>query len=203
MRQGSSWRGQYITIPNLLSGFRLVLVPVLWVCAGLKLSRYIGLGLTVSFLTDYLDGLIARKFNMVTALGAKLDSLADDLMLMSVIAWAFMLRREIVTDHMFLVLAGDGGYGLTMLLSWWKFQQFGSNLHLYTHKASAVMGYLFLIHAFLFDGYHHGLFYLVIGVFILAQVETIGILLLRSELNEDFGSLLLLNRKRAQRKITS
>ena len=203
MRQGSFWRGQYVTIPNILSGFRLLLVPVLWVCAGLKLSRYIGLGLMVSFLTDYLDGLIARKFNMVTALGAKLDSLADDLMLMSVIGWVFILRRDIVTDHAFLVLAAIGGYGATMLMSWWKFQQFGSNLHLYSHKASAVMGYLFLIHAFLFGGYHHGLFYLVIGIFILAQIETIGILWLCSEIHEDLGSLLLLNRNRARRRSAS
>ena len=182
---------------------KLLLIPVLWGCAFLKLSWSIGVGLIVSLLTDFLDGWIARKLNMVTALGAKLDSLADDLVLISVIGWVFMLRREIVTDHMFLVLAGIGGYGLTMLLSWWKFRQFGSNLHLYTHKASAVMGYLFLIHAFLFGGYHHGLFYLVIGVFILAQIETIGILLLCSEVNEDLGSLLLLNRKRAQKNITS
>ena len=190
---------RYLTIPNLLSGVRLLLVPVLWVCAGLKLSRYVGLGLLVSFLTDYLDGFIARKFSMVTALGAKLDSLADDLMLISVLAWVFMLRRDIVTDHVFLVVAAIGGYGATMLMSWWKFRQFGSNLHLYSHKASAVMGYLFLVHAFLFGGYHHGLFYLVIGVFILAQVETIGILWLCSEVHEDLGSLVLLNRKRARR----
>ena len=199
MSQRNSCKGQYITVPNLLSGFRLLLIPVLWGCAFLKLSWCIGVGLIVSLLTDFLDGWIARKLNMVTALGAKLDSLADDLVLISVIGWVFMLRREIVTDHMFLVLAGIGGYGLTMLLSWWKFRQFGSNLHLYSHKASAVMGYLFLAHAFLFCGYHHGLFYVVIGLFILAQIETIGILWLCSEVHEDLGSLVLLNRPRARR----
>ena len=203
MPQDSSWREHFLTVPNLLSGFRLLLIPVLWGCAWLKLSWCIGIGLIVSWLTDFLDGFIARKLNMVTVLGAKLDSLADDVVLISVIAWIFMLRREIVTDHALLVLAGIGGYGFTLLVSWWKFRQFGSNLHLYSHKASSVMGYLFLIHAFLFGSYHHGLFYLVIGVFIVAQVETIGILLLCPVINEHLGSFLLLYRKRTQSKNTS
>ena len=43
-----------LTIPNLLSGLRLLLVPVLWVCAGLHLPQYIGLGLLASFLILWL-----------------------------------------------------------------------------------------------------------------------------------------------------
>lgn len=77
-----------MNIPNLLSLFRLALVPVFAVVffqGGLN-ARYIAAGIyTLAFLTDILDGWIARRFNMVTRLGRILDPLADKLMTFTVI----------------------------------------------------------------------------------------------------------------------
>ena len=183
---------EYGTIPNLLSGLRLLLIPVLWAFAFLKLPFPIGVGLIVAGVTDVLDGVIARKFNMVTALGAKLDSLADDLLLASVLVWVFMLRVEILTDHPFLASTSICAYGVSLLISLFKFRQFGSNLHLHSHKMAAITGYLFFVHAFLFGGYHRTLFYVAAATFILSQLETIAILLIRSTLSEHLGSIFLL-----------
>ena len=78
-----NWKKEIYTIPNLLSLFRLVLIPVY---ASLYLSateqyQYVlaGVILAVSCLTDMIDGKIARKFNMITPLGKILDPLADKL----------------------------------------------------------------------------------------------------------------------------
>ena len=78
-----NWKKEIFTIPNLLSLFRLLLIPVY---AGIYLSAtedyqfaLAGGILAVSCLTDMVDGKIARRYNMITTLGKVLDPLADKL----------------------------------------------------------------------------------------------------------------------------
>jgi len=67
------------TIPNILTMFRIALIPifVFLYLKGQYVPSLIVVGL--SALSDILDGLIARKFNMVTSLGKALDPIADKL----------------------------------------------------------------------------------------------------------------------------
>ena len=78
-----NWKKDILTIPNLLSVFRIALIPV-------YLHIYLNADspddyttaaviLAVSCLTDMVDGKIARKFNMITNLGKLLDPVADKL----------------------------------------------------------------------------------------------------------------------------
>ena len=75
------WKKDILTIPNLLSLFRLVLIPVyivIYLNAQEVADYYIAGGiLAVSCLTDAIDGKIARHFNMISNLGKILDPLAD------------------------------------------------------------------------------------------------------------------------------
>ena len=75
------WKKEVLTIPNLLSLFRLLLIPVYMVIylKAEETKDYITAGviLALSCLTDLVDGKIARKFNMITTLGKFLDPLAD------------------------------------------------------------------------------------------------------------------------------
>lgn len=74
---------QLRSIPNLLSCFRIVLIPLFvwrYVTAQQPGHLYAAAGIVaLSGLTDLLDGLIARRFGMVTQLGKALDPLADKL----------------------------------------------------------------------------------------------------------------------------
>lgn len=72
-------RQEAFSIPNLLSYFRLLLIP-------LFIQLYIRgdftealITLAASGLSDIIDGRIARKYNMVTDLGKVLDPVADKL----------------------------------------------------------------------------------------------------------------------------
>lgn len=71
---------EILTIPNLLSAFRLLLVPVIaWLYCGREDYHLTALALLVSGATDIVDGFIARRFDMVSDLGKVLDPVADKL----------------------------------------------------------------------------------------------------------------------------
>ena len=75
------WKKDILTIPNMLSLFRLLLIPVymvIYLQATEPVHYYIAGGiLAVSCLTDMIDGKIARHFNMISTVGKILDPLAD------------------------------------------------------------------------------------------------------------------------------
>ena len=74
-------KNEIFTIPNILSLFRIILIPV-YVCIYLKADTpgdYVLAAciLALSALTDMFDGLIARRCHMVSRLGKMLDPFAD------------------------------------------------------------------------------------------------------------------------------
>lgn len=74
-------KNEFFTVPNMLSLFRLALIPV-YVILYRKASTPADYAvasaiLAVSCLTDMFDGRIARRYNMVTTVGKLLDPLAD------------------------------------------------------------------------------------------------------------------------------
>ncbi len=76
-----------MTIPNLITIFRIILVPV-FVAVSLSENpdkfRIMFFILLFSGISDVLDGTIARKFNMKSKLGSLLDPIADKLIQFSV-----------------------------------------------------------------------------------------------------------------------
>lgn len=74
---------EIFTIPNLLSLFRILLIPVYAIIymRAEELKDYVIAAsvFAVSALTDMVDGIIARKFNMRSRLGIMLDPFADKL----------------------------------------------------------------------------------------------------------------------------
>lgn len=75
------WKKDVFTIPNILSMFRIVLIPVYVVIYlnATELWEYFTAAaiLAVSCLTDMIDGKIARRCNMISTLGKILDPIAD------------------------------------------------------------------------------------------------------------------------------
>jgi len=75
-----------VTLPNLLSLLRLLLIPVfLWLVLDLH-QDLAALGvLVVSGITDYLDGWLARRLGQLSRLGSLLDPVADRLYILAVV----------------------------------------------------------------------------------------------------------------------
>ncbi len=74
-----------VNIPNILTIFRIILVPIFVVLMALdgtwEYMRYVALGIfVIASVTDWLDGIIARKKNIVTRFGKLMDPLADKIL---------------------------------------------------------------------------------------------------------------------------
>ena len=74
---------QVWTVPNLISFGRLLLVPVFAFLIVAEYDYWALAVLAVSGVTDFLDGWLARRWNQVSDLGAKLDPAADRLYILS------------------------------------------------------------------------------------------------------------------------
>ena len=99
-------------VPNVLTGFRFALIPVLIVLFSIKQTTSVELWscivFTVAALTDFVDGWVARRFQIETVLGKLMDPLADKVLVTTalimliplgkVAAWVSLLIicREII-----------------------------------------------------------------------------------------------------------
>ena len=79
---------EFFNIPNCLCYFRIILIPVFFVfyfqAEGQMDYIISALILIVSGFTDFLDGYIARKYDMITDFGKLIDPIADKLTQFSV-----------------------------------------------------------------------------------------------------------------------
>lgn len=92
------------TIPNVLSFIRLALVPVfLYLLVSGEDIWALGV-LVFSSFSDYLDGVIARRFNQITRLGQLLDPAADRLFIFA--ALIGLTARDILPLWLTLVIIG-------------------------------------------------------------------------------------------------
>ena len=96
-------------IPNILSGFRIILVGVFaWLFCSAKLPSpghyWWALAVYVlAFVTDVLDGFLARTFNWITPVGKLLDPLADKLMSITALIVILIAKAQEQDPLMFYV----------------------------------------------------------------------------------------------------
>ena len=89
-----------LTIPNLISVIRILLIPVI---AVLYYNNYIWWTVFVIFisgLSDAVDGKIARKFNQVSNLGKLLDPVADKFTIFALAIVLFLKFKEAQSEAM-------------------------------------------------------------------------------------------------------
>ena len=119
-----------MNLPNKLTIFRVILIPVFIIAlmSGIipePVNRYVGVVIfCVASFTDYLDGHIARKYNLVTNFGKFMDKLLVSSALICMIELGFLpawiviiiISREFIITG-FRLIAAEGG--LVIAASWW------------------------------------------------------------------------------------
>lgn len=121
-----------MNLPNKLTIFRVILIPFFVVLLLFDITAYdkwIALAIfIVASLTDFLDGHIARKYNLVTNFGKFMDPLADKLLVCAALiclveleripAWIVIviMSREFIISG-FRLIASDNG--VVIAASYW------------------------------------------------------------------------------------
>ncbi|MEG2834276.1 MAG: CDP-diacylglycerol--glycerol-3-phosphate 3-phosphatidyltransferase, partial [Ruthenibacterium sp.] len=124
-----------MNLPNKLTMMRVLLIPVFMVLASIKTSMgllFAGIVFAVASFTDYLDGHIARKHNLVTDFGKFADPLADKLLttiafiymmadgVCSPIVLSIILAREFAVSGVRMIAAGAPGGKVIAANMWGK-----------------------------------------------------------------------------------
>lgn len=176
-----------LTVPNVLSLYRLLVFPLVMLLIVLGKETFFAVMLVISLNTDVWDGWIARRFNQRTAIGARLDSMADvgvyiaaltgiihfKINLLGPDAWLFYL---FVCCYLIVTLAP--------LIRFGKIQSF----HLYSIKLGGYLQGIFFFLLF-FVGYVPPYFYLMVIVSLLAFIENLTIQLILTEMRSDVKGL--------------
>jgi cardiolipin synthase (CMP-forming) len=76
-------KGRIWTVPNQITFLRLGFLPLFLILMSYEKYKWALLVLVIAGFSDGIDGLIARKFNQRSSLGAYLDPIADKLLLSS------------------------------------------------------------------------------------------------------------------------
>lgn len=96
-----------LNLPNSITVTRLVLIPFFMFFMIFPVlpdtpSRLISVGIfAVTAFTDFLDGYLARKLNLVTDFGKFLDPVVDKLMIFGAFFGILVMHR---TDHVFMMV---------------------------------------------------------------------------------------------------
>ncbi|TMD13287.1 MAG: CDP-alcohol phosphatidyltransferase family protein [Chloroflexi bacterium] len=106
-----------------LSSARLLLVPLIWLFALAGQSHVVGVGLIVAGLTDALDGHLARRFRQASVRGARLDAVADTVLMISVSVWLEILHPRILRDYGAIVAATGIVYATSVAVSAFTFRR--------------------------------------------------------------------------------
>ena len=143
--------------------------------------------LTINLITDVLDGLIARCFNMQTEFGARLDSIADFGTYIAAIAGVFFFKASDFYPHSASFFVFIFLLWFAHILSLIKFKRLPS-LHLYSWKIGGYIQGAFFIVLFVF-GFYPLFYYIVIVWGILAFCEHIIIQLMIKEMQSNAKGL--------------
>src|SRR5690625_1046572 len=148
-----------------LSFYRIVIIPFLLVFIFLDLRLLFAWGLAISFITDALDGYLARKLNITTPRGAQLDSLGDQLTFVVGVIGLFFFEYDFMEDNLWLILLALTPYITQVLIA---FKKYGKTtaFHTYLAKLSAITQAVFILWL-LFFGPVYGWFFLlfIFGLF--------------------------------------
>lgn len=139
-------------------------------------------------LSDILDGYLARKFKLSSNLGAKIDTIADLIVFFIIIYLIirlmnpYMIGQYLVYIFIILILRA-----ISVLVVYIKYREFAF-LHTILNKIAGLTIYISTI-IFFMSGVEN-IYFIPIGISMIASIEEIMINLIKNKLNRDIKSIL-------------
>ncbi len=176
-----------LTIPNILTLYRLLIFPVIALMIILKQEMAFAILLVISLNTDVWDGWIARRFNQKTQIGARLDSLADIGVYITALSGIIVFKMDEIGADAWLFYLFVVCYVIVIVSPLIKFGEIQS-FHLYSIKIAGYFQGLFFIMLFFF-GYKPIYFYFMVNISLIGFIESLVIQLLITHMRSDLKGI--------------
>jgi cardiolipin synthase len=134
-----------MNIANFLSFFRLISPVFIILC---HQKGFVLLTLSICFvavISDFLDGYLARKFDLCTSFGALIDPVADKVFEMSMLSYCFYLDKISGFYLAIFLLRNSAQLSTIPILMWWRKIEFRVMPHFIAKCGSAVPSILILL----------------------------------------------------------
>lgn len=141
---------QLVTIPNLLSAFRLIAAPFLLYLAWTERPTLFLFMLAITLFSDAIDGFVARMMHATSEFGTKLDSWGDLVTCLVIPLCAWWLWPEIVIREAGFVFMAMASLIFPSIIGFLKFRQLTS-YHTWSAKVVAVMMSVAILLLFMSD----------------------------------------------------
>ena len=159
-------------IINGITLYRLVAAPVLLYFAITRQIDIFKWLLAISFFTDAIDGFLARKYKVVSVMGARLDSWGDDLTVAVGVIGLLVLRPEFIRREYIWLIILFVIFLIQITAALIKYKA-TTSFHTYLAKLAAVLQGSFLILSFFMQEPSRALFYSALIVTALDLIEEI------------------------------
>lgn len=165
-------------IVNGITLYRIVAAPILLV---LILTRQLDIFkwlLALSFFTDLIDGYLARKYKVVSIIGSRLDSIGDDLTVLTAVIGLFVFKAEFVYKEFVILIMLFFLFTFQTLFALIRYRKI-SSFHTYLAKLAAILQGTFFILIFLLQEPLYFLFYVgvvVTGIELMEEIILVALL---------------------------
>lgn len=143
----SGWKSSLVT---MLTFYRIIISPVLLVLILNDHPSFKWLLLS-AFITDALDGFLARWFKVTTKLGARMDSLADDFLFIVSLIAIIHLHTEVVIENLYMIAGMVFILLVKMIFLYFKHKKLISGMHTYLTKAAALFQAVFFLYCIFYS----------------------------------------------------
>jgi CDP-diacylglycerol--glycerol-3-phosphate 3-phosphatidyltransferase len=167
--------GELRQLPNQITCGRIVLTGVLHLIV-LTESRTWFLALyAVAFLSDVLDGYLARRMALESYFGMRLDSFADYFLMASSVWWAWRLRPELFVENAAVWWSIACMLALPQAIALLRLGR-NAGFHLYSTKIAGWLAFALFVHAVV-AGYSVFLLYAFAAAAVIKSLEETAICL--------------------------
>ncbi|WAC02779.1 CDP-alcohol phosphatidyltransferase family protein [Lacinutrix neustonica] len=186
-------------IADWFSFYRIFAAPFLLVLIWLDCRLMFTWFLLISYVTDAIDGFLARKLKITSSRGSQLDSFGDQITLVIGLIGLLYFETAFITTNLILIGIVLTPYLFQMIIAYLKYGK-ATAFHTYFAKLSAVVQSVFILYSLFFSP-NYTLFYIMIGVGLIETIEEITLIFIYDHWVSDVkGIYWALNDKRRLKK---
>jgi phosphatidylglycerophosphate synthase len=165
-------------IVNGITWYRIIAAPILLILIFTKQFDIFKWLLALSFFTDLIDGYLARKYKVVSIIGARLDSIGDDLTVFVAVIGLFVFESEFVRKEFLILIILLLLFVVQTTFALVRYKKI-SSFHTYLAKLAAILQGIFFILIFLLAEPLSFLFYVasvVTGIELIEEIILVALL---------------------------